>query len=171
MCSVARHLSMTMLSADYQEAVTAMFLMIQLSLNERTRFSVCQRAIPAESCKAECQLMAEKLTELFHCMWIRRQSHKNSMMRTYTTRTNGKEIKPVTTIRTSLYRQLLGRYRLNRFNEHFDQTGLPQESQCEFRKDTGIKDMTFTARQLQKKCHNKTLRGPLHELCRPYQDT
>ena len=45
-----------------------------------------------------------------------------------------------------------GKILLTGLNVHLDQKGLIPESQCGFRKDAGIKDMIFTARQLQEKC-------------------
>ena len=63
----------------------------------------------------------------------------------------------------SIAGKILARVLLNRLNEHLELSGLLPESQCGFRKNRGIIDMIFTARQLQDKG------GSLHDLCRPYQ--
>ena len=49
----------------------------------------------------------------------------------------------------------IARVLLNRLNEHLEQSGLLLESQCGFRKDRGMIDMIFTARQLQEKCQEE----------------
>ena len=56
----------------------------------------------------------------------------------------------------SFYCQLLG-VLLNRLNEHLEHSGRLPESQCEFRKDRGIINMIFTARQLQEKCQEQNV--------------
>ena len=48
--------------------------------------------------------------------------------------------------------KILARVLLYRLNEHLEQSELLPESQCGFRKDRGIIDMNFTARQLREKC-------------------
>ena len=64
--------------------------------------------------------------------------------------------------------KILAKILLNRLNAHLDQAGLIPESQCGFRKDRGTIDMIFTARQLQEKCQEQTVRH-IHDLCRPNQ--
>ena len=51
----------------------------------------------------------------------------------------------------SIAGKILAKVLLNRMNAHLGQTGLIPESQCGFRKDRGIIDMLFKARQLQAK--------------------
>ena len=57
----------------------------------------------------------------------------------------------------SIAGKILARVLLNRLNEHLEQSGLLQESQCGFRKDRGTIDMIFTARQLQEKCQEQNM--------------
>ena len=67
-------------------------------------------AISAEIYKAGGLPVAEKLTELFHIMWRKEPSLKNSRMQQLATYSKGKGIlKSVTIIEASLYCQLLGR--------------------------------------------------------------
>ena len=68
-------------------------------------------AIPAEVYKAGGLPMAEKLTELFHCMWRKEAIPQEFRMHPYSTYTSGKEIlKSVTITEASPSYQLLGRY-------------------------------------------------------------
>ena len=53
--------------------------------------------------------------------------------------------------------KILRRILLNRLSEHLEQSGLPPESQCGFRKDRGTTDMVFTTRQLQEKCQEQNV--------------
>ena len=53
--------------------------------------------------------------------------------------------------------KVLARVLLNRLNEHLEQSGLLTESQCGSRKDRGIIDMIFTARQLQEKYQEQNM--------------
>ena len=73
-------------------------------------------AIPAESYEAGGPPVAEKLTELFHIMWRKKPSLKNSRMQQLSTYSKGKGIlKSVTIIEASLYCQLLGRFLLGSY--------------------------------------------------------
>ena len=58
---------------------------------------------------------------------------------------------------TSIAGKILAKILLNRLNAHLDQAELIPESQCGFRKDRGIIDMIFTARQLQEKCQEQNV--------------
>ena len=53
--------------------------------------------------------------------------------------------------------KILAKIPLNRLNAHLDQAVLIPESQCGFRKDRGIIDMIFTARQLQEKSKKQSV--------------
>ena len=67
-------------------------------------------AIPAEIYKAGDPQVAEKQIELFHIMWKKKPSLKNSRMQQLSAYSKGKGIlKSVTIIEASLYCQLLGR--------------------------------------------------------------
>ena len=113
--------------------------------------------IPAEVYKAEGLPMAEKLTELFHCMWrkeaIPQEFKYASIIHLYKRKgnpqvcDNHRVISLLCTAGT-----ILTKIMLKRLNVHLDQKGPIQESQCGFRKDRGTTDMIFTARQLQEKC-------------------
>ena len=103
--------------------------------------------------------MAEKLTQLFQCMWRKEampQDFKDaSIIHLY----NGKERKGNPQVSDnhrgisllSIAVKILAKNILNRLNAHRDKAGLIPESQCGFRKDRGTIDMIFTARQLQEK--------------------
>ena len=72
-CSIVNQLSMTMPSTACQPWSAMYCLMnFQLSLKQRKQFSICHRGRPLVQTqyifKAESQPMAEKRTELFHCM-------------------------------------------------------------------------------------------------------
>ena len=103
-------------------------------------------AIPAEVYKAGGLPMAEKLTELFHCMWRKMaisQDFKDApIIHLYKRKGN-----PL----LSITRKILANILLNCLYEHLDKAGLIPKSQCGFGKDRGIIDMIFTARQLQEK--------------------
>ena len=66
--------------------------------------------------------------------------------------------------------KILAKILLTRLNVHLDQKGFIPESQCGFRKDRGITDMIFKARQLQKKCqeHNVDLYMTLVDLTKAF---
>ena len=112
-------------------------------------------AIPAEVYKAGGLPMAEKLTELFHCMWrkeaIPQEFKDASIIHLYKRKGNPQVCDHRGISLLSIAGKILAKILLNRLNVHLDQTGLIPESQCGFRKDRGTIDMIFTARQLQEK--------------------
>ena len=117
-------------------------------------------AIPAEVNKAGGLPMAEKLTELFHCMWrkeaIPQEFKDASIIHLYKRKGNPQVCDNHRGISLlSIAGKILAKILLNRLNVHLDQTGLIPESQCGFRKDRGTIDMIFTARQLQEKCQEQ----------------
>ena len=119
-------------------------------------------AIPAEVYKAGGLPMAEKLTELFHCMWrkeaIPQEFKDASIIHLYKRKGNPQVSDNHRGISLlSIAGKILVNILLNRLNVHLDQTGLIPESQCGFRKDRGTIDMIFTARQLQEKCQEQNV--------------
>ena len=101
--------------------------------------------------------MAEKLKELFQCMWRKEaipQDFKDaSIIHLYKRKGNPQVCdnhRGVSLL--SIAGKILATILLNRLNTHLHQAGLIPESQCRFRKDRGRIDMTFTARQLEEKC-------------------
>ena len=111
-------------------------------------------AIPAEVYKAGGLPMAEKLTELFHCMWRKKaipQEFKDaSIIHLYKRKGNPQVCDNHRGISLlSIAGKILAKILLNRLNAHLDQTGLIPKSQCGFRKDRGTIDMIFTARPHQ----------------------
>ena len=119
-------------------------------------------AIPAEVYKAGGLPMAEKLTELFHCMWrkeaIPQEFKDASIIHLYKRKGNPQVCDNHRGISLlSIAGKILAKILLNRLNVHLDQTGLIPESQCGFRKDRGTIDMIFTARQLQEKCQEQNV--------------
>ena len=119
-------------------------------------------AIPAEACKAGRLPMAEKLTELFQCMWrkeaIEQDFKDASIIHLYKRKGNPQVCDNHRGISLlSIAGKILANILLNRLNEHLDQTGLIPESQCGFKKDRGTIDMIFTARQLQEKCQEQNI--------------
>ena len=122
-------------------------------------------AIPAEVYKAGGGgglPMAEKLTELFHCMWrkeaIPQEFKDASIIHLYKRKGNPQVCDNHRGISLlSIAGKILAKILLNRLNVHLDQTGLIPESQCGFRKDRGTIDMIFTARQLQEKCQEQNV--------------
>ena len=106
--------------------------------------------------------MAEKLTELFHCMWrkeaIPQEFKDASIIHLYKRKGNPQVCDNHRHISLlSIAGKILAKILLNRLNAHLDQTGLIPESQCGFRKDRGTIDMIFTARQLQEKCQEQNV--------------
>ena len=119
-------------------------------------------AIPAEVYKANGLPMAEKLTELFQCMWRKEaipQDFKDaSIIHLYKRKGNPQVCDNHRGISLlSIAGKILAKVLLNRLNAHLDQAGLIPESQCGFWKDRGTIDMIFTARQLQEKCQEQTV--------------
>ena len=105
---------------------------------------------------------AEKLTELFHCMWrkeaIPQEFKDASIIHLYKRKGNPQVCDNHRGIALlSIAGKILAKILLNRLNVHLDQTGLIPESQCGFRKDRGTIDMIFTARQLQEKCQEQNV--------------
>ena len=91
--------------------------------------------------------MAEKLTELFHCMW-----RKKAISHLYKRKGNAQACDNHRGISLlSIAGKILAKLLLNRLNEQADQAGLLPEGHCGFRKDRGTIDMIFTVRQLQEK--------------------
>ena len=97
--------------------------------------------------------MAEKLKELFQCMWRKKtkpQDFKDaSIIHLYKRKGNPQVC--------DNHRGILAKILLNRLNAHPDQPGLIPESQCGFRKDRGTIGIIFTARQLQEKCQGQNV--------------
>ena len=124
-------------------------------------------AIPAEVYKAgggggRGLPMAEKLTELFHCMWrkeaIPQEFKDASIIHLYKRKGNPQVCDNHRDISLlSVAGKILAKILLNRLNVHLDQEGLIPKSQCGFRKDRGTIDMIFTARQLQEKCQEQNV--------------
>ena len=104
--------------------------------------------------------MAEKLTQLFYCMWRKQaipQEFKDaSIIHLYKRKGNPQVCDTHRGIfLLSIAGKILAKIiLLNRLNGYLDQKGLIPESQCRFRKD---RDMIFTARQLQKKCQEQNV--------------
>ena len=106
--------------------------------------------------------MAEKLTELFHCMWrkeaISQEFKDASIIHLYKRKGNPQVCDNHRGISLlSIAGKILANILMNRLNVHLDQTGLIPESQCGFRKYRGTIDMIFTARQLQEKCQEQNV--------------
>ena len=117
-------------------------------------------AIPAEVYKAGGLPMAEKLTELFQCMWrkeaIPQDSKNASIIHLYKRKENPQVCDNHRGNSFLLIAgKILAKILLNRLNAHLDQAGLIPESQCGFRKVRGTIDMIFAARQLQEKCQDQ----------------
>ena len=117
--------------------------------------------------------MAEKLTELFHCMWRKEaipQEFKDAyIIHLYKRKGNPQVCENHRGISLlSIARKIVAKILLNRLNVHLDQKGLIPESQCGFRKDRGTIEMIFTARQLQQKCQEQNV-DHIHDVCRPRQ--
>ena len=122
----------------------------------------CTDAIPAEVYKAGGLPMAEKLTELFQCMWRKEaipQDFKDaSIIHLYKRKGNPQVCDNHRGISLlSIAGKILAKILLNRLNAHLDLAGLIPESQCGFRKDRGTIDMISTARQLQEKCQEQNV--------------
>ena len=127
-------------------------------------------AIPAEVYKSGGLPMAEKLTELFQCMWrkeaIPQDFNDSSIIHLYKRKGNPQVCdnhKGISLL--SIAGKILAKILLNRLNAHLDQAGLIPESECGFRKDRGTIDMIFTARQLQEKCQEQNV-----DLCMTFVD-
>ena len=108
------------------------------------------------------QALAEKLSEVFHCMWrkeaIPQKIKDASTIRLYKQKRNHQVCDNHRGISLlSIVGEILTKILLNRLNAHFDQKGLIPESQCGFRTDRGTIDMIFTTRQLQKKCQEQNV--------------
>ena len=86
--------------------------------------------------------MAEKLTELFHCMWrkeaIPQEFKDASIIHLYKRKGNPQVCDNHRGISLlCIAGKILAKILLNRLNVHLDQKGLIPESQCGFRKDRG----------------------------------
>ena len=107
--------------------------------------------------------MAEKLTELFHCMWrkeaIPQEVKDTSIIQLYKWKGNpqGCDNHRGISLLLSISGKILAKNLLNRPNVHLDQTGLIPESQCGSRNDRGGTDMIFTTRQLQEQCQEQNV--------------
>ena len=119
-------------------------------------------AIPAEIYKAGGTPIAKKMTEFFHIMWrkeaISQEFKDASIIHLFKWKGNPQlcDIHRGVSL-LSIAGKVLARVLLNRLNEHLEKSRLLLESQCRFRKDRGITDMTLTARQLQKKCQEQNM--------------
>ena len=119
-------------------------------------------SIPAEVYKAGGLPMAEKLTELFQCLWRKEaipQDFKGaSIIHLYKRKGNPQVCDNHRCISLlSIAGEILAKSLLNRLNAHLDKAVLIPESKCGFRKDRGTVDMIFTARQLQEKCQERNV--------------
>ena len=101
--------------------------------------------------------MAEKLTELFQCMWRKKaipQDFKDASITHLYKRKGNPQVcdnhRGISLL--SIAGKILAKTLLNRLNAHLDQAELIPESQHGFRKGRGTIDMIFTARRLQEKC-------------------
>ena len=122
-------------------------------LNE---FPTAADAIPAEIYKAGGLPMA--LTELCYCMC--EGGYPTRIQGCIHNPTIQTERKSSTTTEVSLIAtagKILANSLLNRLNAHLDQAELIPESQRGFKKDRGTIYMTFTARQIQEKCHEQNM--------------
>ena len=106
--------------------------------------------------------MAEKLTELFHCMWrkeaIPQEFKDASIIHLYKGKGNpqvGDDHRGISLL--PMAGRILANILLNRLNVHLDQTELISESQCGFIKDRGTTNMIFTARQFLDKGHEQNV--------------
>ena len=115
--------------------------------------------IPVEVYKADGVPMAEKLTELFQCMYRKEAIpciHNPSIL--YLRKGTPQVCDNLRGIYLlSIAEKILATILLNRLNVHLDQAGSIAESQCGFRKDRGKIDMIFAARQLQEKCQEQNV--------------
>ncbi|KAK3610475.1 hypothetical protein CHS0354_016666 [Potamilus streckersoni] len=95
---------------------------------------------------------------MFCEMW--KQKRRNSKMHPSSTFTNAKGIaNPATTKEESLLCiavMVLAMLLLYRLTEHLDHDLLP-ECQCGFRKEIGIINIIFVARQMQEKCQEQNV--------------
>ena len=114
--------------------------------------------------------MAEKLTELFHCMWRKEafpQEFKDaSIIHLYKRKGNPLVCDNHRGISLlSIAGKILAKILLNRLNDHLYQKGLIPESQCGFRKDKGTIDTIFTdsGEMPRTECRS------IHDICRPHQ--
>ena len=106
--------------------------------------------------------MAEKLTDLFQCMWRKEATPQDfkdaSIIHLYKRKGNPQVCDNHRGISlSSIAGKILAKKILNRLNAHLDQAKLIPESQCGFRKDRGTIDTIFTARQLQEKCQEQNV--------------
>ena len=119
-------------------------------------------AIAAEVYKVGGLQMAEKLTELFQCMWKKEpipQDFKGaSIIHLYKRKGNPQVCDNNRGISLlAIAGKILAKILLNRLNAYLDQAGLITESQRGFRKDRGTIDIIFTDRQLQEKCQEQNV--------------
>ena len=117
-------------------------------------------AIPAEIYKAGGIPVAKKM--LFHIMWRKEaipQEFKDASIIHLFKRKGNPQLcdnhRGISLL--SVAGKVLARVFLNRLNEHLEQSRLPPESQCGFRKDRGTIDMIFTAWHLQEKCQEQNM--------------
>ena len=116
--------------------------------------------------------MAEKFTELFHCIWrkaaVPQEVNDASIIHLYKRKGNVQVFDNYRNIfLLSIAGMILAKIRLNRLNGQLDLAGLLTGSQFEFRKDSGRHNIysKLTPREIPgTKC------GPLHDLCRPHQN-
>ena len=119
-------------------------------------------AISSEVYKAGGLPMAEKLTELFQCMWrkeaIPQDSKDASIIQLYKSKGNPQVCDNHRGIPLlSIAEKILAKIVLICLNAHLDKAGIILESQCGFKKDIRTIDMILTARQLQEKCQEQNV--------------
>nr|VZI49048.1 unnamed protein product [Spirometra erinaceieuropaei] len=113
-------------------------------------------AIPVEVYKHGGPQLMDHLTALFQEMWrqgeIQQDFKEATIVHLYRRKGNRQVCDNHRGISLlSITGEIFARILLNRLNNHLEQ-GLLPESQCGFRRHRGTTDMSFAARQLQKKC-------------------
>ena len=118
-------------------------------------------AVPAKIYNAGGLPMTEKLTELFQCMLRKEANHQEfndaSTIHLYKRQGNPQVCDNYRGIPLLSIAVNAGKILFSHLNVHLYQAGLLPESLCGLRKDKGTLDMTFTARQLQKKCQEQNI--------------
>ena len=172
--SVAHHLPMTIQSTDCHRW-GAMYCLVNshLSLKQRKQFGVSHRARSQgqtylQIYTAGDQPMAEKLTELFQCMW-RKEDIPPELKDVFLIHLHKPKENPVTTIFIlSVAGKILSKILLNRFNKHFGQTGLLADSQYAVQ-EGHMKNRHGLYIKATPRVMPRTKCEPIHDLCRRNQ--